>query len=280
MTTPHSDNRKKAIAESGTVLRVLVGSGVHGTAIANQDDRDEMGLCTEPPSCVVGLDTFEQYQYRSAAARTGTADARSEAGDLDLVIYSLRKWMGLALHGNPTVLLPMFTPTEHVVVNTDIGTEIQRYLPEIVASKQAGRRFLGYMEAQRGRLTGERGGGHGRRGGGQREELIEAHGFDTKFAMHMCRLGLQGVEYLQTGRLTLPVPEPHLSNLRELRSGKMQYADALAWADDLAGTLRSLLDGGSPLPEQPNRTVANDWLIRVYRTAWSDNPDFRWFGRP
>jgi len=26
-----------------------VGSGVHGTSITGQDDRDEMGLCLEPP---------------------------------------------------------------------------------------------------------------------------------------------------------------------------------------------------------------------------------------
>ena len=27
------------------ILRVQVGSGVHGTAVSGQDDRDEMGLC-------------------------------------------------------------------------------------------------------------------------------------------------------------------------------------------------------------------------------------------
>jgi uncharacterized protein len=37
------------------VLRVQVGSGVHGTSIDGQDDRDEMGLCLEPPQFVTGL---------------------------------------------------------------------------------------------------------------------------------------------------------------------------------------------------------------------------------
>jgi hypothetical protein len=31
------------------ILRVQVGSGVHGTSISGQDNRDEMGLCLEPP---------------------------------------------------------------------------------------------------------------------------------------------------------------------------------------------------------------------------------------
>jgi uncharacterized protein len=37
------------------ILRVQVGSGVHGTSIAGQDDRDEMGLCLEPSQFVTGL---------------------------------------------------------------------------------------------------------------------------------------------------------------------------------------------------------------------------------
>lgn len=53
------------IAEQGTILRVLVGSGVHGTAIDGQDDRDEMGICIEPPDHVIGLQRFEQYVFRT-----------------------------------------------------------------------------------------------------------------------------------------------------------------------------------------------------------------------
>ena len=42
------------IAENGMILRVQVGSGVHGISITGQDDRDEMGLCLEPPQFVTG----------------------------------------------------------------------------------------------------------------------------------------------------------------------------------------------------------------------------------
>ena len=40
-----------------------------------------------------------------------------------------------------------------------------------------------------------------------RPELVAVHGYDTKYAMHALRLGLQGVELLTTGRITLPVPD-------------------------------------------------------------------------
>jgi hypothetical protein len=39
-----------------------------------------------------------------------------------------------------------------------------------------------------------------------RPELVAVHGYDTKYAMHALRLGLQGIELLSTGRITLPVP--------------------------------------------------------------------------
>ena len=52
---PHASEEARLIAERGTILRVQVGSGVHGTSIAGQDDRDEMGVCLEPPEFVTGL---------------------------------------------------------------------------------------------------------------------------------------------------------------------------------------------------------------------------------
>jgi hypothetical protein len=113
----------KTIAEIGTILRGEVGSGVHGITLPGTDDRDEMGVCIEPPEYVIGLLHFEQYIYRSAVERTGREGARSEHGDLDLVVYSLRKWCRLALKGNPTVLLLLFLPESAIMKITPLGHE-------------------------------------------------------------------------------------------------------------------------------------------------------------
>lgn len=100
------------IAEDNTILRCVVGSTVHGLAVTDGlEDRDEMGVCIEPPECVIGLRRFDHWVYR-----TKPDGVRSEAGDLDLVIYSLRKWMRLALRGNPTVLLLLFAPDDAIIV--------------------------------------------------------------------------------------------------------------------------------------------------------------------
>src|SRR4051812_43174814 len=91
------------IAERHTILRATVGSRLHGLALEGTDDRDEMGVCIEAPEYVAGLRHFEQYVYR-----TKPEGVRSEAGDLDLTIYSLRKYARLALNGNPTILLLLY----------------------------------------------------------------------------------------------------------------------------------------------------------------------------
>lgn len=134
---PHASEEARRIAESGLILRVQVGSGVHGTSIGGQDDRDEMGICLEPREFVTGLARvprgiegdgtpveFEQYQRHTVWDRPGGLANRSGAGDLDVVVYSARKWCRLALAGNPTVLLALFVPDDEVVHRDAYGAEL------------------------------------------------------------------------------------------------------------------------------------------------------------
>ena len=195
---PHASEEARRIAEDGLVLRVQVGSGVHGTAISGQDDRDEMGLCLEPPQYVTGIARvpsgtgavtstvpFEQYERHTVWDQPGGLANRSGAGDLDVIIYSARKWARLALLGNPTVLLVLFAPDSDVVFRNGPGVELVQNAHRF-ASRIAADRFLGYLQAQRTAMTAESG-AHT-----NRPELVAIHGYDTKFAMHALRLGVQG----------------------------------------------------------------------------------------
>jgi len=253
----HGSDEFRELAERGTIMRCQVGSGVHGTAIEGHDDRDEMGICVEPPEYVIGLRSFQQYMYRSKPE-----GVRSGPGDLDYTCYSLRKWMRLALQGNPTVLLPLFVPESEIVAITPLGEDLRRRAGMIL-SRQAGYRFAGYLEAQRRGMLSRDGKGRDV----TRPELIEAYGFDTKFAGHMVRLGVQGVELLETGRITLPVPEPWLTGIRKLRTGGYSMQWALDVTEDLEQRIRELT-GTSLLPEHPDREAADRWLISAYETAW------------
>ncbi|WP_017622253.1 nucleotidyltransferase domain-containing protein [Nocardiopsis chromatogenes] len=254
----HASPEFAEIAEKGTVLQCQVGSGVHGITVSDQDDRDEMGICVEPPEYVMGLRGFEQYVYRSQPE-----GVRSGPGDLDLTVYALRKWMRLALDGNPTVLLPLFVPEEEIVRIDLLGREL-RELSERILSRRVGDRCLGYLRSQRDSLLGRR---SGRRT--NRPELIDVYGFDTKFAYHMVRLGVQGAEILESGRLTLPMPDPWATWLRELRRGEHTLEEALEAAAEQEARLERLVTT-SPLPARPDRDWADAWLVEAHRRHWAE----------
>jgi uncharacterized protein len=271
---PHASEQARAIAEAGMILRVQVGSGVHGTAVTGQDDRDEMGLCLEPPEFVTGLARvpsgiggqsfsvrFEQYERHTAWDRPGGVAARSGAGDLDVIIYSARKWARLALAGNPTVLLVLFVPDDEVVFRDQAGAELADNAHRFV-SRLAASRFLGYLRAQKAAMAGARG-AHT-----NRPELVAVHGYDTKYAMHALRLGLQGVELLTAGRITLPVPEPHNQYLRAIRLGQVPLAEVVD-AISAAESDLTRLQVHSSVPAEPDRRWVDGWLHRSHIRYWA-----------
>lgn len=245
------------IAQNNLILRVEVGSGVYGVTTGADDD-DEMGVCIEPPDFVIGLHKFEQYIYR-----TQPEGVRSGPGDLDLVVYSLRKWLGLALKGNPSILVPLFVPDRSIFHINDFGRDLLNAADKIV-SRQAGYRFLGYMTSQRAGLEGNGRGKHT-----NRPELIEEYGFDTKFAYHMLRLGIQGIELLETGKITLPMPENVRTDLINVRTGGYTKDQVLSWARELEDRLEGLIQT-SDLPERPDYEWANEFLIDMYDTWWNE----------
>lgn len=256
VTTSETIMTAEDIARRGTILRGLVGSTVHGVTQDSHDDRDEMGVCIEPPEYVIGLAQFEQYEYRTQGVGSGR---RSGPGDLDLCVYSLRKWTRLAAAGNPSIMLLLFTP-ELVSVN-DAGHAL-RARKDMFLSRSAGYRFLGYLESQRQQIAGEK------KHHTNRPELIEQYGFDTKAAYHMVRMGIQGIELLTTGMIELPIKEPNRTWLTDLRNGLHTKAEALDMAEGLAVSLRRLAEDRAVLPERANMSLINRWLVDIYQSEW------------
>jgi len=256
----------RELVERGTILRATVGSTVHGLHHGGQDDRDEMAVFIEPPEYLVGLDRARGirgglYGFEHFVERTQPEGVRSGPGDLDLVAYSLRKYVRLALKGHPTILLLLFVPDDVILVKTELGDELRELRPAIV-SKRAGRGYLGYLRGQKERLLGTRG-----QKRVNRPELVEVHGFDTKYAMHAARLGYQGLELLETGWLTLPMEEPERSRTMAIRTGERSFQEAIAEIEEVERLLAEALERTS-LPREPDRERVNSFLVDAYRRAW------------
>jgi hypothetical protein len=124
------------------------------------------------------------------------------------------------------------------------------------------------MESQRQRLLGERG-----QKKVNRPELEEKYGYDTKYAMHILRLGEQGVELLETGRITLPMPEKVRGMIMDVRLGKVELNDVLQWAGGLERHLKDLLDD-APIREHPDREYVETWMVDTYFQTWKAREHF------
>jgi uncharacterized protein len=260
-----AEEARRAV-ERGSILRAVVGSTVHGLHHGGQDDRDEMAVFIEPPEYLLGLRRATGirgglYGFEHFVERTQAEGVRSGPGDLDLVAYSLRKYVRLALRGHPTILLLLFVPDEFVLVKTELGEALRALRPALL-SRRAGAAYLGYLRDQKERLLGARG---QRRV--NRPELVEAHGFDTKYAMHAARLGFQGLELVTTGSVTLPMPEPARSRVMAIRTGDRTFEAAIAEIEDVERRLVGALET-TRLPAEPDRASVDRFLVSAYRDAW------------
>ena len=159
------------------------------------------------------------------------------------------------LKGHPTILLPLFAPRDYVIVETELGAELRALRPKLL-SRLAGRGYLGYLHGQKERLLGSRG-----QKRVNRPELVEAHGYDTKYAMHAARLGYQGLELLETGELTLPMPEPERSRVMAIRTGERTFEQAIAEIERgrgaAGGGARAQPAAGAPRPRRGRRASSS-----------------------
>ena len=248
-----------AVALPNEILRSVVGSGVHGIAIAGTDDHDEMGVYIEPPEYLLGVEKHrEDYIWR-----TQPEGARSGPGDTDLVLYSLQKYLRLAIKGNPTVMLPLFAPAESLVITSALGAEL-RALRASFLSQQAVERFLGYMHSQHERMLGQ-----SRRNVPNRPELIERYGWDVKYGSHAFRLAHQGLEIASTGHLTLPMPVAERERVLSVKRGEVPRDEVSAEIGALEARVRDLLDTGrTPLPATADFALITEWALGAQRRHW------------
>jgi len=233
------------------------GSELHGAKVKDTDDLDIYGVYLEPPELVLGLERQDFYVWSTAGD-----ERRNGPDDIDVCLYSLQKWAGLAAKGNPTALHFLFSRNYAERPEPWKGVLDQR---EVFLSQQAATQFRGFAEAQVRRLQGI---GTGKKG--QRHELIGIHGYDIKAAMHVVRLLNEGVELMRSGRITLPRPEKEL--LVTIRTGNYGSLERVL---NLANALFLELDEAartSQLPQKVDRARVSKLVSEAYLDFWALHP--------
>jgi len=239
------------------LIHVFVGgSQLHGAKIYGTDDMDIYGVYIEPPERVLGLTPIPHFVWSTAGD-----DCRNGPNDIDVTLYSLRRWAELACKGNPTALHFLFSP---LAIRSAAWDEVLAR-KEVFAAKSSATQFLGFADSQLKRMTGER--GRGKKG--QRPDLELEFGFDVKAAMHSIRLLYECKEFVTSGQITLPRPEKDL--LIRVRTGHYSMDKVLAMARVLFCECEDA-QKASRLPDEIDRSKVSALIARCYRSSWDDTP--------
>lgn len=253
-----SEKREMVPNMNKTILEIVVGSTAHGTAVLDGlEDLDLMSVVVED------LPTYGGFTPKDTwVERTKPVGVRSEAGDIDRSVYGLRKFLSLALKGNPSILIGFFVTKPEFIKQRDmIGYTLQTLATRVV-SKQVYQPFRGYMRQQHERLLGLRG-----QRNITRPELVDAYGYDTKYASYIVRLGLQGEEMLLTGKMTLPMPEAQRNLVRAVREGKYKFHEISELIIQAENQVVQAYEK-STLPEKPDHKFMENWMLNVYLYHW------------
>jgi|SRR5271154_2491554 len=251
----------KHVAESGfpfpeRLINLFVGgSELHGAKVHGTDDLDIYGVCIEPPELILGLDSMPHFVWSTAGD-----DRRNGPNDVDITLYSLKKWSGLACKGNPTALHFLFAKgaLENPVWRGIVSKK------DVFLARSCAKQFTGFANDQLKRMTGHK--GRGKKG--QRSEIEAKFGYDVKAAMHVLRLLYECKELVTQGRITMPRPERDL--LIRVRTGRYSMGRVIAIAHKEFAECENAAKTSS-LPERIDRAAVSRLLAESYRAAWSAN---------
>ena len=239
-----------------TIHLFIGGSAAHGAKLENKSDFDLLGVYIPPMEEIVGIRGVDEHWVWSTAGDK----VRNQANDIDMNMYSLRKWAKMAIAGNPSAIEFMFMDNlapKNAVWDHFVIPNIPVFL-----SSHAGLHFQKFCEHMLRTLKGE---GQGKRG--KREDLIAEFGYDTKAAMHLIRVLNEGIELMKTGKITLPRPEKE--HLIDIRKGK---AGSLKDIEDIAQELFIRLEAtrlASVLPPVIDLGRVSDIVTNAQETVWN-----------
>jgi predicted nucleotidyltransferase len=238
----------------GLIHLFVGGSELHGAKVYGTDDLDIYGVYIEPPELVLGLKSLPHYVWSTAGD-----DRRNGPSDVDVTLYSLRKWATLACKGNPTALHFLFAKSE-------IKSSIWKHIVasrNVLLSTACAKQFLGFADDQLKRMTRVK--GRGKKG--TRPEIEIKYGYDVKAAMHTLRLLYECKELVSTGNLTFPRPERKF--LIRVRTGQLSIQEVLRFAEELIAECQELATHASVLPAKIDVGAVFRLVAECYRELWA-----------
>jgi|19_taG_2_1085344.scaffolds.fasta_scaffold01205_13 predicted nucleotidyltransferase len=178
--------------------------------------------------------------------------------EYDITVYSIVNFFDLCMGMNPNMIDLLFVPVNCVLHSTVIGNLV-RESRHLFLSKLCWHKFKGYAYSQLNKMEHKT-------AVGKRVALIEAHGYDTKFAYNVVRLIGEVEQLLTTGDMDL---QQDKERLRAIREGKWPMERVKAFFVEKEKALEELYNS-SPLPYSPREEEIKALLVRCLEMHYGD----------
>ena len=234
------------------VFVVVNGSEAHGTALAESSDFDLLGMAVPPLDHFFGL---KQYGSR------GTKEVRE--GDLDAVVYDVRKLVSLLAGQNPNTLMMLWTRDCDVLRCGPVG-ELLLTNRDLFLTKNVATTFMGYAKSalkKMGAVDGPTGDM-----GAKRKANVEKFGYDCKDACHLVRLLRMGEEILLTGQVNVWRGDLDADELKAIKCGEWPLERVQAESENGNARIRAA-EQASTLPEHVDAEAVNRLCVRMVQEA-------------
>lgn len=272
--------------EQNRILHVLCGSRAYGLETA-ESDWDTRGVCIPPKRYLLGLERFEQHVSDDDDHVTYSLEKfvrLALAGNPNIVETLFTEGESVL---SATPLGEHLISSRDLFLSRRVGQRFCGYAREQLHRIRRHRRWIEDPPSEPSPLTfgGREEGGRLRwsnasaqksykaahkrwkqfqewreRRNPKRATLEHRHGYDTKHAMHLCRLLVMGEEILKTGRVQ--VMRPDGAWLKAVRQGLLSYPELVQWADERTERLAEL-EASSPLPVEPDEAAAEELVIEL-----------------
>lgn len=140
--------KEREMALNNLILEARVGSHLYGTSMPDSDE-DKVGIFIPNEEYILGFKRVEQVDF-SKKSKDKSGKNTSEAEDR--TVYTLDKFIRLALDNNPNILEILFVNDENLLFANDIGRELISLRYDFL-SKNIKHRFLGYAFSQKKKMV-------------------------------------------------------------------------------------------------------------------------------
>jgi len=240
------------IFDQKTILSGYRGSLAHNLYV--KKNTDELAKCD--------TDTFslycfpKEYYFSLEGYYHSKEVSQEQVDDLDDVSYEIRKAIHLLAGCNPNVMTFLYNKDYFDI--SEGGKLLLKNKALFLGKKRIKDAYGGYAYAQ---LTKLQKGAYKGYMGKKRKELVDKIGYDTKNAMTLIRLLLNGIELLKTGSMTV-YETKNREWLMDIKKGKYPLSKIKEWTEEYFSKLDSAYEKSS-LPLHNNRQRISELLVDI-----------------